>query len=242
MPVTPVVEPATSREPPPEPETSAASDEPGGLATATSKELLTSGLPSAESEPAAPSAQPAAASADTHEIQPPAKQQGPDQGLPSPELASATQIAEETPPAEDQPQQAGGETTADKADTATSRGPFQLQELQILDPQVKRFVLPRAVINKEPKGEIDEIRLKPDGSAAVWCYSEVSGRRGSVLRYVWYHQGSRMARVRVNVRGNRWRSYSSKVVNLHYPGDWRVELQDGAGRVLASAEFTLRAE
>jgi hypothetical protein len=96
------------------------------------------------------------------------------------------------------------------------------------------------VINKEPQGMLDEIAWKPDGSAAVWCYSEVTGRRGSVLRYVWYHEGKRMARIRVNVRGNRWRSYSSKLVNQRYLGDWRVELQDSKERVLASAEFKVK--
>ena len=129
---------------------------------------------------------------------------------------------------------------ADVDEPESSSGPFQLQDLRILNPQVKRFVLPQTVINKEPRGKLAEIRLKPDGSAAVWCYSEVIGRRGSGLLYVWYHDGRRIARIRSHVYGNRWRSYSSKIINGRNQGHWRVELQDGAGKLLASAEFTFR--
>jgi hypothetical protein len=118
--------------------------------------------------------------------------------------------------------------------------PFRLLDVQIRASQVKRFVLPKSVINKEPHGELSEIRFKADGSAAVWCYSEVIGKPGSTLRYVWYHEGKQMARVPVAVYGRRWRSYSSKIINQRSAGAWRVELQDGAGRLLASADFQLR--
>jgi hypothetical protein len=124
--------------------------------------------------------------------------------------------------------------------TEPKPAPFRLLDVQVGTPQVKRFVLPKRVINKEPHGELSEIRFKADGSAAVWCYSEVIGKPGSTLRYVWYHEGKQMARVPVAVYGRRWRSYSSKIINQRSAGAWRVELQDGAGRLLASADFQLR--
>ena len=157
-----------------------------------------------------------------------------------PELPSASQVVNDTTTNTTQPQKLIDETNGEKPVSEPTGGPFQLQEIKILSPQVKRFVLPRTVINKEPRGEMDEIRLKPDGSAAVWCYSEVVGMRDGTMRYVWYHEGKRMARIRVKVHGNRWRSYSSKILNQRYQGDWRVELQDNAGRLLASAGFTLK--
>jgi len=158
----------------------------------------------------------------------------------TPHPASTPQIAAQTMPLKEQPGAATKETTTEAAEPEPGSGPFKLQQLQILNPQVKRFLLPRTVINKEPRGEIDEIRLKSDGSAAIWCYSEVIDRRGSELFYVWFHEGRRLARVRIKVNGDRWRSYSSKVINQRYRGNWRVELQDSAERLLASAEFALR--
>jgi len=161
--------------------------------------------------------------------------QEPPQAKPRSATASVPQAAPEAAPST-APETVQSAPAAEQPDG----GPFQLRDLRILVPQVKRFELPRTVIDKEPQGTMEEIRLKPDGSAAVWCYSEVVDSRGGELRYVWYHEGERMARIRVKVRGNRWRSYSSKIINQRHQGNWRVELQDGAERLLASAEFTLK--
>ncbi len=135
------------------------------------------------------------------------------------------------------------EESSDVADTLlavdTSNSPFQLKELKILEPGVKRFLLPRSVSNKEPLGELNEISFNTNGIAVVWTYSEVVDKRGSRLNYVWLHEGSQVATVKVDIGGNRWRSSSSKVINQSMSGSWRVELNDGEGRLLASADFLL---
>jgi len=131
----------------------------------------------------------------------------------------------------------------DSADTTltvdTPNSPFQLKDFKILEPSVKRFLLAKSVSNREPKGELNEISFTADGSAAVWAYSEIIDKKGSRLKYVWLHGGNQIATVSVNVRGNRWRSYSSKLINQSMSGAWRVELQDGEGRLMASADFFL---
>jgi hypothetical protein len=131
----------------------------------------------------------------------------------------------------------------DSADTTltvdTLNSPFQLKEVEILEPSVKRFLLAGSVSNREPEGELNEISFTADGSAAVWAYSEVIDKKGSRFKYVWLHGGNQIATVPVNVGSNRWRSYSSKLINQSMSGAWRVELQDGEGRLLASADFFL---
>lgn len=131
--------------------------------------------------------------------------------------------------------------SSDVADTLlatdTTNSPFQLKALKILEPGVKRFLLPGSVSNKEPLGELNDISFNADGSAVVWIYSEVVDRRGSRLNYVWLHEGSQVATVKVDIRANRWRSYSTKVINQSMSGSWRVELHDGEDRLLASADF-----
>jgi hypothetical protein len=131
----------------------------------------------------------------------------------------------------------------DSADTTltvdTLNSPFQLKALEILEPSVKRFLLAGSVSNREPEVELNEIRFTADGSAAVWVYSELIDKKGSRFKYVWLHGGNQIATVPVNVGGNRWRSYSSKLINQSMSGAWRVELQDGDGRLMASADFFL---
>jgi hypothetical protein len=232
-PATSVIEPGTGQQSAIEPEMEPAPAEPEIQVKPALNEVNPPILSHTAEEGTTPSTE-------TLETQPPVTNQHPPAVSPAPEIDPAPQIADETTTPVAQPRQTAEQTTVDETDTEVESGPFLLQELRILNPQVKRFLLPRAVINKEPRGEIDDIRLKSDASAAVWCYSEVIDRRGSELRYVWYHEGRRMARVRIKVLGNRWRSYSSKVINQRHQGNWRVELQDSKGGLMASAEFTLR--
>jgi len=131
----------------------------------------------------------------------------------------------------------------DSADTTltvdTPNSPFQLKKLEILEPSVTRFLLTGSISNREPEGELNEISFTADGSAAVWAYSEVIDKKGRRLKYVWLHNGNQIATVPVNIGSNRWRSYSSKLINQSMSGAWRVELQDGEGRLMASADFFL---
>lgn len=137
-------------------------------------------------------------------------------------------------PQGESPDSAGTTLTVD-----TLNSPFQLKELEILMPSVKRFLLTGSVSNREPQGKLNEISFIADGSAAVCAYSEVVGKKGSRFKYVWLHDGNHIATIPVNVGSNRWRSYSSKVINRSMSGAWRVELQDGQGRLMASADFFL---
>lgn len=133
-----------------------------------------------------------------------------------------------------------GSDNADETNTAdTADSSLQLKQNKIIEPSVKRFLLARTVSNREPLGELNDIRFNAEGSAVVWAYSEVIDMKGSQFNYVWSHDGNQLATVRVNVRGNRWRSYSSKVINQSMSGSWRVEMQDGEGRLMASADFFL---
>ncbi len=121
----------------------------------------------------------------------------------------------------------------------TTSGSFQLQDQKRIAPQVKRFLLASSISNREPMGDLSEIGFKADGSTLVWAFSEVINQRDRRIHYVWLHEGSQVARVTVNIRGDRWRSFSSKTITRSMQGTWRVELQDDEGRILASAEFIL---
>lgn len=165
----------------------------------------------------------------------------------SPEEMPAVPIQEErTAPQAEIPQnitlepQGESPDIADTTHTAdTLNSPFQLKEVEILEPSVKRFLLVGSVSNREPKGELNEISFNADGIAAVWAYSEVIDKRNSRFKYVWLHGGKHIATVSVRVGSNRWRSYSSKLIKQSMSGAWRVELQDGKGRLMASADFFL---
>ena len=162
--------------------------------------------------------------------------------------ASRDRLSEDAPAepqagtSEDMPLHGPGEgpdSTDKTLGTDTPTNSFRLKERKVLDPAVKRFMLTKSVAKREPLGELNDIRFDARGSAVVWAYSEVVDRRGSRFDYVWLQDGNPVAKVPVTVRGNRWRSYSNKVINQSMRGAWRVELRDGEGRLMASADFFL---
>lgn len=109
----------------------------------------------------------------------------------------------------------------------------------IVSDAVQRFSLAPSVVDNEPWGSLEEIRPDAGGVARVAAFSEVHGLGGETLHYVWFHQGREVARVRVPVRAGRWRSHSSKRVGTDELGEWRVELQDSGGAVLARIDFLI---
>lgn len=64
-----------------------------------------------------------------------------------------------------------------------------------------------------------------DDIGRVYCWSTITGaRRDTVVEHVWYWQEREMARVRLAVRGPRWRTWSSKQIARVWSGTWRVEV------------------
>ncbi len=103
---------------------------------------------------------------------------------------------------------------------------------------IKRFEVSRGIRNKEPVGSFDDIRLDNNGMLTVYAFSEVLGMKDDNLQYVWYRNDKPVAKVKVGVWSNRWRSYSRKYINAAMRGDWRIELVNSHGERLAHSTFT----
>jgi hypothetical protein len=160
-------------------------------------------------------------------------------GAPTPEGNAAADGARR--PAQDpQPPQADASSTASSYEVDGPTG-FVEQEVTRLSGSVNRFLLAKSVVNNEPVGHLGAIVPDGSGVSAVYCFSDVLDMKDEVLYYDWLHDGRRVARVRVGVWGNRWRSHSSKVMNSRMKGNWRVELRRADGdELMASAEFIYR--
>ena len=86
----------------------------------------------------------------------------------------------------------------------------------------------------------------PEGAAAkfpvevgqVYCFTEAKDVSGKIV-HVWYHGDKEIGRVDLPIKAERWRTWSAKKVMPKQTGAWKVEVQDGAGKVLATANFTV---
>ena len=73
------------------------------------------------------------------------------------------------------------------------------------------------------------------GSVVAW--TRVTGAdAGTTITHAWIH-GADTAKVELKVGGSPWRTYSRKTIGSDATGDWKVEVMDSSGKVLASKSF-----
>jgi hypothetical protein len=93
------------------------------------------------------------------------------------------------------------------------------------------------------KTVVDRAPVEPGTSFPVsveklFCFTRVTGAHSPTqVTHVWYFGETERARVSLPVNAANWRTYSSKVIQSHEKGPWRVEVLDPSGTVLQSLPF-----
>jgi len=66
------------------------------------------------------------------------------------------------------------------------------------------------------------------GVRKLYCWTKILNAYGpSKITHVWYWKNTKMAEVTLPVgRSPGWRTWSSKKIQLHQKGEWRVEILD----------------
>jgi hypothetical protein len=65
----------------------------------------------------------------------------------------------------------------------------------------------------------------------------VGGRRGHVIRHVWFQEGRAVMRADLPIGGSHWRTHSRLALPPGSAGPWAVEARTSDGRLLARTEF-----
>ncbi len=78
----------------------------------------------------------------------------------------------------------------------------------------------------------------PANVAQVYCFSELTNVQSKAV-HVWYRADREIFRIELPVRAAYWRTWSAKRILPAMKGPWHVEVQDTAGKVLATARFTV---
>ena len=95
-----------------------------------------------------------------------------------------------------------------------------------------------AVENREP---IDQVSFVPNDVRQIFFFSDLRGLTGQTVTHRWLYDGQVQAEVAFEVRGPRWRVWSSKELFPDLLGDWTVEIVDGSGEVIAAETFSYTA-
>jgi hypothetical protein len=101
--------------------------------------------------------------------------------------------------------------------------------------QVETAAICKDVVNREVVSEGDSFSASV---GKLYCFSKIANidSHSSVV-HAWYYGNEERARVSLNVNPPAWRTYSSKIIQAHEIGIWRVEILDQDGNLLETVKF-----
>ena len=138
------------------------------------------------------------------------------------ESGAATQNQSETQPAttgaETAPQQTAEQDAPMTEQAGFSRG------------SVVRSVFTTAIQEREPVDKLQDTAGKADN---IFYFSELRDMSGQTATHRWEHEGKVVSEVKFNVRGPRWRVWSSKAYTPGWEGEWKVSVLNGAGEIIS---------
>jgi hypothetical protein len=81
----------------------------------------------------------------------------------------------------------------------------------------------------------------PREDGKLYCFTRITGAdEPTTVYHLWYYGEQVMSRVELPVNSPDWRTWSAMAFPGDWPGKWRVEIQDAAGKVMRQVSFQLR--
>ena len=108
----------------------------------------------------------------------------------------------------------------------------QAAELSVETSAVCEDVVDRAPVNEGTSFSVSVGRL-------FYFTKVVGAETATEVTHVWWYGTSERARISLPIGGSSWRTYSSKAIQAHEVGTWRVEVIDADGNNLETVEFTV---
>ena len=74
----------------------------------------------------------------------------------------------------------------------------------------------------------------------LYCFTKITGAQDpTMVTHVWYFGATERARVELDIKAASWRTWSSKIIQAHEIGTWRVDVLDEGGTVLKELQFEI---
>lgn len=101
--------------------------------------------------------------------------------------------------------------------------------------EVSRAIFTIGVDNREPVIQVDSI--DNDSYTSISFFTELTDLAGQTVTHQWTYGDKVMFEKSFEVRGARWRVWTSKTLIPDWTGTWTVNVLDDSGAVLASESF-----
>ncbi len=102
-------------------------------------------------------------------------------------------------------------------------------------PKVVLATFTTEISDREP---VDDVSFLGNEKRVVYFFTDLRNMEGQTVRHVWTYQGNEMGRVDFEVKGKRWRVWSSKQLLPAWLGTWTVSVLNAEDEVLATESFT----
>jgi hypothetical protein len=80
----------------------------------------------------------------------------------------------------------------------------------------------------------------PNSVPRLYCFTKIVGAsQPTEVVHVWSYGDVERARISLAVKSSNWRTYSSKAIQAHETGTWRVDVLDTAGNLLETINFEI---
>lgn len=104
--------------------------------------------------------------------------------------------------------------------------------------QIQDAVVCRDIVDRTPVGAGSVFNREV---GKLYCYCRVVGvETESYIYHNWYYNGALKASVKLSVRSDNWRTYSSKTINPEWTGEWMVEILSESGTPLGNIVFSVQ--
>lgn len=101
--------------------------------------------------------------------------------------------------------------------------------------EVENSAICESVVDREA---VNEGTSYSTSVGKLYCISKISNIQSHTeVVHAWYFGDTERARVTLNVNPPAWRTYSSKIIQDHEIGAWRVEILDPSGNLLETLRF-----
>ncbi|MDX1755066.1 MAG: DUF2914 domain-containing protein [Marinobacter sp.] len=145
------------------------------------------------------------------------------------------------PPSPDEPVSAAPDIPAEASppqEQAPEPRKAALAEARILSPHLSRVQLTSALEEKEPVDQLPaRVEMNGNGLLRVYLFTETRDLQGQVVYHDWHREGRRVARIAIRPYSDHMRASSSKYIDRHMLGHWRVEVVSVEGAQLAWGDF-----
>ena len=100
---------------------------------------------------------------------------------------------------------------------------------------VVRSAFTRDIDEREPTENLQNLT---NDNGQVKFFTELRDMSGQTAIHRWQYEGKVIAEVEFNVKGPRWRVWSSKSFVPQWTGDWKVSVINGAGEVISEKNLS----